>query len=210
MGKMFYKFVKRLFDIVFAIIGCILMVPVAIVIKIAYLLDGDTHSIFYTQPRIGKDYKTFQIYKFRSMVWDAEKVLEELMEKNPKIKAEYETNKKIKDDPRITKIGKLIRRCSVDEIPQFINVLKGDMSLIGNRPYLIRERKGNQKWLNKIVLSKPGITGMWQVSGHNDVSFRGRLEVESIYSDTACFATDAKIFFRTFGAILGGLGGKVK
>lgn len=201
---MFYALIKRLFDIVSGLIGLVILVPLTIVIKIAYMITGDFHSVFYLQPRIGKNGKTFTIFKFRSMRVGAEKELEELMKKDRKIRKEYKNNKKIIDDPRITKVGKVIRRWSVDEMPQFLNVLIGNMSVIGNRPYLLGEREEMGEYYKNIVKVKPGITGLWQISGHNNVPFKSRLELEATYADLACLSLDIHILIRTFTALNGG------
>lgn len=199
-----YLIVKRLFDIVFGLFGVVLLLPIGLFVKIAYLCSGDTYSIFYAQPRIGKNGKVFKIAKFRSMVPNAEQELVELMKKDKNIEREYTENKKLIDDPRVTKVGKVIRRWSIDEMPQFLNVLWGSMSLIGNRPYLLGEKKEMRKYYDQIVKVKPGITGLWQISGHNDVSFKSRLELESTYADLMCFSLDAHIFWRTIKAMFGG------
>lgn len=172
--------------------------------KIAYVCSGDRYSILYAQPRIGKNGKVFKIIKFRSMVPDAEKILIELMKDDKKIAKEYNENKKLVNDPRITKVGKIIRRWSIDEMPQFLNVFWGSMSVIGNRPYLISEKKEMGKYYKQIVKTRPGITGLWQISGHNEVSFKSRLELEATYADLACFSLDAHIFWRTVRAVFGG------
>ena len=198
---MLYRFVKRLFDIVFGLIGLVLLIPVTLVVKIAYMCTGDFHRIFFVQERIGKNGKIFKILKYRTMVPNAEEVLKDLMEKKPKIKAEYEENKKIANDPRITKIGNLLRRFSIDEMPQFLNVLVGQMALVGNRPYMPREKRDMGKYYEMIVKTKPGITGLWQVSGHNEVSFKSRLELEATYSEIMSFGVDVKIVLKTFGVI---------
>lgn len=124
-----YLFIKRTFDIICGLIGVICLAPLALAVKIANLLTGDTKSIFYAQKRIGKDGKLIYIYKFRSMVSNANEILDELL-KDEKYRAEWEANQKFENDPRITKIGNILRKTSLDEVPQFINVLKGDMSLI--------------------------------------------------------------------------------
>lgn len=203
---MFYFCVKRLFDIVFSLLGIILLIPIGIIVKIAYVCSGDRYSILYAQPRIGKNGKVFKIIKFRSMVPDAEQLLIELMKGDKKIAKEYSENKKLVNDPRITKVGKIIRRWSIDEMPQFLNVFWGSMSVIGNRPYLLSEKKEMGKYYKQIVKTKPGITGLWQISGHNEVSFKSRLELEATYADLACFSLDAHIFWRTVRAVLGGNG----
>lgn len=199
-----YPFVKRVFDIVCGMVGLVILIPIAIIVKVAYLCTGDTYSIFYAQPRIGKNGRVFKMVKFRSMVPNAEQALQELMEKDKKIAKEYGENKKLVDDPRVTKVGKVIRRWSIDEMPQFLNVFLGTMSLVGNRPYLLGEKKEMGKYYKEIVKTKPGITGLWQVSGHNDVNFKSRLELEVTYSELACLTLDAKIFFRTMKAVFGG------
>lgn len=199
-----YLVVKRVFDIVFGLVGLIFLVPITVVVKIVYLCTGDTYSIFYAQPRIGKNGKVFKMVKFRSMVPNAEQELVELMKTDKKIEKEYTENKKLVDDPRITKAGKIIRRWSIDEMPQFLNVFWGSMSLIGNRPYLLGEKKEMGKYYKDIVKVKPGITGLWQISGHNNVSFKSRLELEATYAELMCFSLDAHIFWRTIRALLGG------
>ena len=201
---MLYRIVKRLFDIVFSLIGLVFLIPIILLVKIAYLCTGDHYSIFYAQPRIGKNGKVFKMVKFRSMIPNAEVELAELMKKDERLAKEYTENKKIVDDPRITRAGRLIRRWSIDEMPQFLNVFWGSMSLIGNRPYLLGEKKEMGKYYKDIVKVKPGITGLWQISGHNDVSFKSRLELEATYADLMCFSLDMHIFWRTIRAIFGG------
>ena len=198
---MLYRFCKRLFDIVCGLIGLVFLIPITLIVKIAYMCTGDFHRIFYVQERIGKNGKLFRIIKYRTMVVNAEEELDRLLKKNPKIRAEYKNNKKITDDPRITKAGKAVRRFSADEMPQFINVLLGQMSVVGNRPYLPKEKEDMGKYFNRIVKTKPGITGLWQVSGHNEVSFKSRVELEATYSDIAGFSTDFRIIGRTFKAV---------
>lgn len=198
-----YLCLKRLIDIIAGIIGLLILLPIALVIKIISMCNGDFHKIIFVQKRIGKNGKEFDFYKFRSMVPNADELLFKLMEENEEIRKEYQENKKLKDDPRITKVGKFIRRFSIDELPQLINVLKGDMTLIGNRPYLPREKDDMGKYFNDIVKTKPGITGYWQVSGRSDVSFKARLKMEQFYSNNFGFKMDMKIFFKTFGAVFG-------
>ena len=206
--KFFYLFVKRLFDIFISIFGLILLLPVSIIVKISYLLNGDFHSIFYYHNRIGKNGKLFKLYKFRSMVYNADEVLDRILNENETLREEYNTNKKFKNDPRITKVGKVLRKSSLDELPQFINVFLGDMSLIGNRPYLPREKKDMGNYYDSIISSKPGLTGYWQVHGRSDVSFKRRLELEKYYSENCNILLDLSIFFKTFKVVLFGRGAK--
>lgn len=201
-----YLCLKRLIDIIAGIIGLLILLPIALVIKIISMCNGDFHRIIFVQKRIGKNGKEFDFYKFRSMVPNADEILFKLMKENEEIRKEYQENKKLKEDPRITKVGKFIRRFSIDELPQLINVLKGDMTLIGNRPYLPREKDDMGKYFNDIVKTKPGITGYWQVSGRSDVTFIKRLKLEQYYSNNAGFKMDLSIFFKTFKVVLFGKG----
>lgn len=198
-----YHFTKRLFDIFFGLIGSLCVVPLAAIIKIAYLVDGDHDSIFFAQDRIAQGGGLFRFYKFRTMIPNAEEKLKEILDSDKELAREYTKTKKLKSDPRITKIGKLLRKTSLDEFPQFWNVLKGDMSLIGNRPYMPQEREEvNQYLFDKIVETKPGISGYWQVSGRSNLDFDKRLELERYYSENANFAMDFLIFCKTFTSVL--------
>ena len=197
-----YHAIKRTFDICCALAGLLILLPAMVVIKIATVLSGDFHSIFYSQTRYGKNGKEFKFYKFRSMLVDSEDLLTKTLEMDPVAAEEYKTTKKLKNDPRITKIGKFIRKTSVDELPQIFNILKGDMSVIGNRPYLPREREDIGEYFDDIMKTKPGLTGLWQVSGRSDTTFEERLELEKKYSEIAGLKLDAKIFVKTFAAVL--------
>lgn len=197
MPKLLYKAIKRIIDIIGAIIGSILILPFMICIAIANIIVNDRGPIFYTQSRIGKDGKKFKMYKFRSMVVGADEILEEYLKNNSQAKAEYEINKKLKNDPRITKVGSFIRKTSIDEFPQFINVLKGEMSLVGPRPYLPKEEKDIGTYLNYITPVKPGITGFWQISGRNELTFKERLELDKQYFEKRSIVMDLKIMFKT-------------
>lgn len=203
-----YLFIKRGFDIVLSLIGVVFLIPISVIIKIAYILDKDYNSIFYTQDRIGKNGKIFRLYKYRSMIPNADDELKRILKNNKKLAKEYRINKKLRNDPRITKIGRIIRRLSVDELPQIINILKGDMSFIGNRPYLPREIDDMGQYYDDIVKTKPGLTGYWQVSGRSDVTFDYRLKLEKYYSNYCGLKMDIKIFFKTFKAVFGGKGAK--
>lgn len=206
--NIFYLATKRLIDIIGGLVGVLILLPIMLCIKIASMLNGDFGKIMFTQNRIGKNGKEFKFYKFRSMVPNADEELKKLLAENEELAKEYKKNKKLQNDPRITKVGKFIRRYSIDELPQLINVLLGDMSLIGNRPYLPREKEDMGTYFDDIVKTKPGITGYWQVSGRNDVSFAKRLELEQYYSNHFGFKMDIKIFFKTFGAVFGHKGAK--
>ena len=201
-----YLLVKRIIDIIVALVGIILMIPAILFIKIASICTGDFKSIFYSQDRIGKDGKTFKLYKFRSMVPNADEILMKALAEDKKLAKEYNKSKKLKNDPRITKMGKILRRTSLDELPQLINILKGEMSVIGNRPYLPREKKDMGEYFDEIVKTKPGLTGYWQVAGKKDTTFERRLILEQYYSNNMSLKLDIKIFFKTFKAVIGGHG----
>ena len=199
-----YHAIKRAFDIVCALIGLAFLIPITWIVKICYMLTGDFKTIFYAQPRIGKNGKVFYLFKFRSMVPDADKKLKELLESDPEAAREYKLNKKLEHDPRITKVGKIIRKLSIDEIPQFVNILLGEMTLIGNRPYLPREKKDMGSYYDDIIKTKPGLTGYWQVSLRSRGTFEDRLKLEKYYSNNAGLRMDIKIFFKTFKVVLSG------
>ncbi len=201
-----YLMVKRLFDIFCGLIGLVLLIPISIIIKLISVLNGDFESIFFVQNRIGLNGKEFRFYKFRSMVKDADKVLADLLKNDKEIAKEYKKYKKIKNDPRITKVGKLLRRTSIDELPQMLNVLIGNMSLVGNRPYLPREKEDMGDKFDEIVKTKPGLTGYWQVSGKEDTTFERRLEMEAYYSNNVSLLLDVKILFGTVKAVIVGHG----
>ena len=202
--ELVYLFVKRCFDIVCGLIGVVCLVPLIVIVKIVNICNKDFDSIFYFQKRIGKDGKEFKLYKFRSMVVNADEILFKTLEMNKLMAEEYKKNRKLKNDPRITKVGKVIRKLSIDELPQLINVLKGDMSIIGNRPYLPREKEDMEDFYEDIIKTKPGITGYWQVNGRSKTTFKERLELERYYSNNYSLILDIKIFFKTFKVVLFG------
>lgn len=208
LSRSFYFFVKRLFDILMSIIGIIVMIPIALLVKISYMLTGDFNSIFYSQKRIGKNGEEFNFYKFRSMIPNADEVLKELLKKDKKLAKEYKINKKLEHDPRVTKMGAILRKTSLDELPQVLCILVADMSVVGNRPYLPREKEDMGIYYNDIVKTKPGLTGLWQVSGRSNTTFEERLKIEQEYSNTYGFKLDVKIFFKTFGAVFKHKGAK--
>jgi len=197
-----YLCLKRLMDIFFSIIGILILVPLTVFVKIAYMLSGDFESIFFNHERIGKDGKPFKMYKFRTMVPNADKILKKLLKENKEIAEEYNKYKKIENDPRITKIGDLLRKLSLDEFPQFINIFIGNMSLVGPRPYLYREKKDMGKYFNIIKQVKPGLTGYWQVNGRNNTDFKDRLLLDEQYIKIRGIRLDIKIIFKTFSKVV--------
>ena len=207
LNRTMYFFVKRLFDILMAIIGIIAMIPIALIVKVSYMLTGDFDSIFYKQKRIGKNGKIIYIYKFRSMIPNADEVLKELLKK-PKYKKEWQKNQKLENDPRITKAGKILRKTSLDEMPQFIAVFKGDMSLIGPRPLVEGEldaHNGNHQIYEAV---KPGITGWWASHGRSDTTYEERLELEYFYVNNCSLILDIKCALATVMSVITKKGAK--
>ena len=197
---------KRLMDICAGLFGVLLLIPLTVFVFVKNRKEGDKGPIFFTQNRIGKNGKEFKMYKYRTMVLGADKILEELMEKDPAIREEYMVNKKLANDPRITSAGKFLREKSLDEFPQFINVLLGQMSLIGPRPYLPREKEDMGQYYDDVVACKPGITGMWQSHGRSDVDFDHRLVLDEYYYRNWSFWLDVTLLFKTVKQVLYGRG----
>lgn len=196
------KIIKRLIDILAGLVGIIILVPLCIIVKIINVSSGDKGSIFFSQERIGKNGKIFKMYKFRTMMIGAEDELDRLMQENEEIRKEYEENKKLKDDPRITKSGNFLRKTSLDEFPQLLNILKGEMTLVGPRPYLQREIKDMGEAYYKIITLKPGLTGLWQISGRSDLSFDDRVKLDVEYYKNNTLLGDIKIFFKTISTVI--------
>lgn len=196
------KIVKRAIDILGSIIGIILFLPLTLVVYICNIIEKDKGPIFYTQKRIGKDGKIFKMYKYRSMVVDADRKLNKYLKEHPEAKKEYSEYKKLKEDPRITKVGKFLRKSSLDEFPQFINVLKGEMSLVGPRPYLRREKKEMGMYYEYIISLKPGLTGFWQINGRSDVTFKDRLEMDMKYYKENSLTLDMQLLIKTIVKII--------
>ena len=200
-NKILFFLVKRLFDIIISIIGIIPLIFLTVIIKIVYLLSGDFSSIFYFHERVGKGGKHFKLIKYRTMVTNSAEILNEML-KNSKYKKEWEENHKFSDDPRITKIGKILRKLSLDEFPQMINILIGDMSLIGPRPLLDEEVEMYKNNKSKLLSIKPGLTGWWACNGRSCTSNKQRMELELYYVDNASIRLDIIIFFKTIIKVL--------
>lgn len=208
-----YEFSKRLTDIVFSLGLFILFSPVILFVAAAIKLDSRGPILADTPERVGQNGSLFKMFKFRSMIQNAHEMLRE----NPKYSDLYDTYKKgsykLRDDPRITTIGRFIRKHSLDEVPQLINVMKGDMSLVGPRAYYPDELREQQKKYPstreavKIVLSvKPGLTGYWQVSGRSEINFDKRIQMDAIYVKKRSFVYDFLIIARTPWAMISGKG----
>lgn len=193
-----YYGLKRIVDIIGGIVGLVLLFPITLVVYFLRIIKKeDQGPMFYDQLRIGRNGKEFKIYKYRTMVMHADEKLFKYLNENPEAKKEYKKFKKLKDDPRITKIGSFLRKTSLDEFPQFINVIKGEMSLVGPRPYLYREQEDMGDAYDKIITCKPGITGYWQVNGRSDVDFDERLQMDLYYIENRSLVMDIKILFQT-------------
>lgn len=202
-----YVVIKRLFDIIISLIGCIFLLPLAVIIKISYILSKDFSSIFYTQKRVGKNGKLIYIYKFRTMIPNADEELKKIL-KIKKYKDEWDKYQKLDKDPRITKIGKILRKTSLDELPQFINVFIGDMSLIGPRPLIegeLDKYNGNHELYESV---KPGITGWWASHGRSATTYDERLKLEYYYIENQSLKLDIKCFIDTVIAVIRKTGAK--
>lgn len=202
------KFIYRLVDIAIGFIGSVLTIFLCVVVKVAYVKNHDYDPIIFTQERIGLNGKLFKMYKIRSMVLNADQILFDLMERDENIREEYEKNKKLANDPRITKIGHKIRRFSLDEFPQFFNVFLGNMTLVGPRPYLPREIKDMGNTYNTIIQCKPAITGPWQVGGRSDIDFEDRCRIDVEYIKDKNIKQDVKIFIKTITSVVNKDGAK--
>jgi len=197
----FYKLFKTLLDFLFSIFFLIASLPFFIIISILIKFSS-RGPIFFLQERIGKNNISFKCIKFRTMHPEAKDILENLLMNDKKLKIEFEQTHKIKNDPRITNIGKLLRKTSLDELPQFINVLKNEMSIVGPRPIVNKEKKKYGNNFKKVLSVKPGITGLWQVSGRNNLTYKTRIKLDMNYVENYNFLMDIRIIIRTIGVIL--------
>ncbi|GMK38133.1 multidrug MFS transporter [Paenibacillus sp. CCS19] len=198
-GWSVYGVLKRLIDIVGAFAGLVVLLPLLIVVSILVKIDDPKGSVFYYQTRVGKDEKHFRMYKFRSMVRDADKQLEKLLGQNEIEGAMF----KMRHDPRVTRIGRFIRKTSIDELPQLVNVLRGDMSLVGPRPPLPREVKEYTLYDKQRLSVTPGCTGLWQISGRNELSFGQMVELDLKYINQCSIRFDCLIILKTIKMLLG-------
>lgn len=197
--KVLYKFTKRIIDIIGSIIGILILIPTALIIYLARkVLKEDKGPLFYEQLRYGKNGKVFRLYKFRSMCIGADKKLKEYLENNDEAREEFEKTHKLQNDPRITKIGNFLRKSSLDELPQMINILKGDMSFVGPRPVVEKEVEEYGTNKDKFLSVRPGLTGYWQVNGRSNTTYEERMKMELYYVDNCSLWLDIKIFFKTF------------
>ena len=192
---------KRIGDIIFSLIVLTLGSPIFISIAILVKLSSPG-SVFYIQKRVGRNYKEFGCIKFRTMYKDADDLLPNLLEKYPLMRKEFEKDFKLRQDPRITKLGRFLRRSSLDELPQFFNVLKGEMSVVGPRPIVSNEIIKYSLFMEEVISVRPGLTGLWQVSGRNNLSYKKRVELDLLYARNRNFLLDFEIIILTLGVLL--------
>ncbi|WP_084170598.1 sugar transferase [Clostridium algidicarnis] len=193
-----YYIIKRIIDMICSGIGLVILSPLFIIISIAIKLDSKG-PVLFSQRRVGKDGKEFEMYKLRSMIVNAEELLEILEDENEMSGPMF----KIKEDPRITKVGKFIRKTSIDELPQLINIMKGDMSLVGPRPNLPNEVEEFEPWMKNKLIAKPGLTCYWQVLGRNEIDFLDWMRLDLKYIEDRSTALDIKLIFKTFKVFFG-------
>jgi lipopolysaccharide/colanic/teichoic acid biosynthesis glycosyltransferase len=192
---------KRVFDIVFSLTVLIVFSPLylLLILLIAFSSRG---PIFYIQERVGRNYRRFDCIKFRTMVKNADQVLVEMMETSPRLRHEFEANFKLRKDPRITWVGHFLRITSLDEFPQFWNVLMGDMSVVGPRPLVVEELPRYGKYIDRVLTIRPGITGLWQVSGRNDIPYPRRVQIDVYYANCRNILMDLWIIIKTVGVVV--------
>ena len=197
-SNILYEVIKRIIDTVASFIGLILLSPLILIVSMLIKLESKGEVIF-KQKRVGLNGKEFYMYKFRSMVINAEELKKQLESQNEMSGPMF----KIKDDPRITKVGKFIRKTSIDELPQLINVIKGDMSLVGPRPSLPKEVKKFEQWMMERLEVKPGLTCIWQISGRNNIGFEEWMKLDIKYVRERSFKLDMKLILKTVLVLLG-------
>jgi len=194
-------FAKRLFDVLFSLFILIIFSPLYLVLA-GLIAISSPGPIFYVQQRVGKNYQRFDCIKFRTMVDKADEMLQSMIADCPEMRQEFEDNFKLKDDPRVTWIGKFLRITSLDEFPQFFNVLKGDMSVVGPRPLIPEELPKYGKSIDTVLKIRPGITGLWQVSGRNDIPYPQRIKIDVYYVNRRNAWLDLWVIFKTIGVII--------
>lgn len=197
VSKVYRNGGKRLFDTILIILALPFLIPVMLVVTLLVMLDG--HSPFYTQDRLGRGWKRFRLLKFRTMKPNADKLLDSYLASNPEAKIEWDRDQKLRDDPRVTAVGKFLRKSSLDELPQLINVLLGEMSLVGPRPMMPEQRvlyPGSY-----YAAHRPGLTGLWQISVRNGSTFATRALYDERYSREISFVLDVQTILRTFKVV---------
>lgn len=192
---------KRLFDICFSLLVLTIFSPLYLVLAVSIALTS-RGSVFYVQTRVGKNFRPFKCIKFRTMVNNADEMLEDAIANSSQMQEEFAANFKLKQDPRITKIGRFLRLTSLDELPQFWNVLRGDMSVVGPRPLVPEELQRYGRRIDTVLKIKPGITGLWQVSGRNDIPYPKRVQIDVYYATSRSWLLDLWVIFKTIGVMI--------
>ena len=197
-SKINYISVKRIIDVIISVIGLIVLSPIFLILAIIIKLDSKG-PVFFAHTRYGKDGKKFKMYKFRTMYENAQDMINDF---TPEQMKEWKENFKLQDDPRITKVGKFLRKTSLDELPQIVNIIKGDLSIIGPRPVIEEEleKYGDNK--EKFLSVTPGLTGYWQANGRSSTTYEQRMEMELYYIDNISPKLDVKIFFKTIESVI--------
>lgn len=190
--------IKRVFDICFSLLALVALSPIFFLIALLISITSRTFKVIYSHERMGRDFKPFRCYKFRTMCKDAEGELKALLKKRPDLRKEWEEKRKLRDDPRVTRLGRFLRKSSLDELPQFWNVLKGDLSVVGPRPVVKEEiEKHFGVKAKKIFSIRPGLTGIWQTSGRNRLPYSHRLMMDEKYVDNLSLRQDLKLILKT-------------
>ena len=201
-SRLYRHFLKRALDVIMVVLSAPVVLPIVLVLALLVAREGGRP--FYSQSRVGKDGRTFRIWKLRTMVVDADARMDKYLAANPAAKAEWDRNQKLRVDPRITRIGRLLRKSSLDELPQLFNVFTGDMAIVGPRPMML-----NQQSLYPGIayaLVRPGLTGLWQTTGRNQTSFEARADYDTVYVDTLSFLSDVQIILKTVQVVAKGTG----
>lgn len=193
-----YKYIKRIMDVILASMALVILSPVFFIIALAIKLESKG-PVFFKHTRIGKDGKIIKLYKFRSMVTNAEELIKSF---TPEQMKEYKENYKLTNDPRITKVGKFLRKTSLDELPQLLNIIKGDLAVIGPRPVVAEELKKYGTNIERFLSVTPGLTGYWAANGRSCTTYEQRMQMELFYIDNMSFKMDAKVFFKTIEAVI--------
>lgn len=197
-NKKVYEIVKRIFDIIVGLLGILILSPIMLIVAILVRVDSPG-AVFFGHERIGKNNKRIKVYKFRSMYKNSQEIFDNFTEEQ---KREYYINFKLDNDPRITKIGSFLRKTSLDELPQLINIIKGDMSIVGPRPIVEKEIEKYGVYFDKFVSVTPGLTGYWQANGRSDTTYDERVQMDMYYIDNRSFIMDIKIIFKTFISVI--------
>lgn len=197
-NKKVYTYIKRVLDIILATIGLVILLPVFLILGIIIKIDSKG-PVFFAHNRVGKNGKSFKMYKFRTMHKNAQDMIKDFNEEQMK---EWKENYKLTNDPRITKVGNILRKTSIDELPQIWNIIKGDLSIIGPRPVIDEELEKYGENKEKFLSVTPGLTGYWQANGRSDTTYEERMQMELYYVDNISFKLDIKIFFKTIISVI--------